>query len=246
MTRRLVVIVLIIVITGAQVRAQYNDSTFYHANFGATGIINRTSLSDSYVINSSVKFGVNKKRFAANASGSWVYGKQDQTLSNNDATATVDLTYTPPTGKFYYWALGVYEESVSLKIDYRYQAGAGVGYNAVNNDWFSLNISEGLLYEKGSLENADELGRSRYETLRNSLRVKFSFSYGDNITFESTAFWQPAFEDRLDYIIKSNTSLLIKLLKGLDFTTALNYNKTSATNRENLLLTLGLTFDRYF
>lgn len=121
-----------------------------------------------------------------------------------------------------------------------------MGYNVINKPRLSINVSDGILYEKGSLENVDELGRTRYETLRNSLRLRVKYSFGEFLSLENIGYWQPAFEDRHDYLIKTSSTLQVKLIKDLSFTAALVYNKFAATDRENLLLTFGFTWQSYF
>ncbi|MBO9572438.1 MAG: DUF481 domain-containing protein, partial [Chitinophagaceae bacterium] len=148
--------------------------------------------------------------------------------------------------KLYYWGLATYEKSFSLKVDNRFQIGAGIGYSLLSKPTASLVLSDGLLYETSSLSKADLRGITDYETIRNSFRIKFRFLIKDLIKIEGSDFLQNSLSDGDDYIIKSNTSVSVKIYKWLNLAMVLNYNRQNITATENLLVTYGLTFDRYF
>jgi hypothetical protein len=166
---------------------------------------------------------------------------------NNDFTAAVDFNlYNRKAKRLYYWGLGLYETSVSLKINNRFQAGLGAGYNIIDRPNAIVIVSDGILYEKSDLYQDVEGASTDYETYRNSFRLKYRWVIKNRVTLDGTGFLQHSLSDRHDYIIKSNASASIKLIKWLSFTTALTYNKISETERENLLLTFGLTVEKYF
>jgi hypothetical protein len=148
--------------------------------------------------------------------------------------------------KFYYWALTSYEKSFSLKVDNRFQAGAGVGYSFVNNKKANLEISDGFLFETVALSIPDQRGQTSYQTVRNSFRLKYRFIINDIFRFDGIDFFQPSLSDGQDYILKLSTNFSIKLYKWLSFTTSFNYNRQNITSTENLLFTYGLTMEKYF
>ncbi|MEO6522840.1 MAG: hypothetical protein ABIN91_14245 [Mucilaginibacter sp.] len=63
---------------------------------------------------------------------------------------------------------------------------------------------------------------------------------------DSNNFLQSSFSDSNDYIIRSTTTLGLKLRKWISLTTSLNYNKLNITNSQNLNFTYGLTLDKFF
>ena len=148
--------------------------------------------------------------------------------------------------RLYVWTLVHYESSLSLKIHHRLQAGGGIGHHVLNKPDAVVILSDGILFEKNDLYSSAEVLTPEYETLRNSLRLKFKFLFWNKISFEGSDFVQHSLSDTHDYIIKSTTGLSIRLVKGLSFTTALTYNKISLTKRENLLLNFGLSAEKYF
>ena len=237
---------LLLVICSQSVLAQFNDSTSYYTNYTSTGIINRTNEGSSFALNNSLRFSVSKKNISLNSASSWVYGKQWDVLTNNDFSSALDFNVYATFPNFYYWGIGTYDKSYSLKINNRFQTGAGIGYMIVNNKKLMINVSDGILYEEGDLSVADLLGRTEYETFRNSFRLKFRLSFKGKVILDGSDFWQPSLSDKQDYILKSTTHLSIKLQKWLSFTSSLTYNRFNLSQRENLLWTFGLSFEKYF
>jgi hypothetical protein len=66
-----------------------------------------------------------KKKTVFNFNNSWLYGRQDSILTNNDYSATLDFNLYQKNLNFYYWGLGNYNTSYSLKLLNQFQAGLG-------------------------------------------------------------------------------------------------------------------------
>jgi hypothetical protein len=224
---------------------QFNDSTHHHFSFASSGTINKTQETSSYVLTNATGYEVNKKRIGFNAGASWIYGQQDRKLSNNDVSFSSNLDYLKNVQKLYYWALLNFDESYSLKINYRVQSGIGLGYTFVNNPALNLVVSDGFLYESSDLTDP-VLGKDVYQTVRNSFRVKYKWSFKNTVILQGTNFIQPSLLSLKDYILKFNNQLSVKLNKWLSINAAMAYNKISRTNRENLLITYGIAVDKYF
>lgn len=243
--RKLVIVLLLTVFRQLAV-AQFSDSTHYYFNYSSTGSINHTNDGSSYLLNNGFKFGIKKKRIALNLNNAWIYGSQDNNLTNNDYAAGLDFDlYRKNNPHFYYWGLANYTTSYSLKIKNQLQSGLGAAYSLFDRSDAYLNISDGILFESSNLYLNDTT-HDVYQTFRNSLRVQFKFIISKRIEISGSHFWQPSLSRGNDYILRSNINLGIKLQKWLSITTAFNYNKFSRTHRENLLFTYGLTFEKYF
>jgi len=236
---------ILLLTTASQLGAQFNDSTHYYVKYATTGIINNTNDAKSYVLTNALNFQVNKQKMTLNSSNAWIYGRQGSSLTNNDLNSVVNVDLLKNVQKLYYWGLVSFTSSYSLNINYQLQAGAGIGYSIMNRENAELLVSDGLLYETSDLQLPSGV-KDKYQTVRNSLRIRHKWIINDLITFEGTHFWQPSFEDISDYIIRSNTSLSVKLRKWLSLTTAVFYNKINRTQRENLLVNFGLTAEKYF
>lgn len=224
--------------------AQFNDTTHYYFRYGATGIVNHTNDIKSFLLTNALTFTVRKQKVEMNSASSWIYGRSDK-LTNNDFTSVFNVDFLRKTKRLYYWGLANYTTSYSLKIYKQFQVGAGIGFTFVNNPKLQLVLSDGLLYETNDLEDA-QLGRDKYQTVRNSLRFKYRWVIGTSVSFEGATYWQPSLKNFDDYIVKSNNSLSLKLRRWLSLVSSFNYNRFSRTDRENLLLTFGLVAETYF
>jgi hypothetical protein len=226
--------------------AQFNDSTNYFISLNSTGIINKTNDRNSWILNNNLKFSLYRKQISLNSSTGFIYGEQQQLLSNRDFNSALDFNYYLENRPTYFWGLASYEKNFSLKIDNRLQAGLGIGYNLVDRANAIITLSDGILYESSDLRQTTETTNVDYETLRNSFRLKFRFIIAERITIDGSDFLQHSLANRADYIIRSQTNFSLKLMKWLSFTTGVTYNKISLTSRENLLINFGLSLERYF
>jgi len=225
--------------------SQLNDSVHHHFSFASTGIYNKTKDASSFVLNNSSGFEIRQKKVSFNTAASWIYGKQQKKLSNNDVSVFTNMDYLKDVQKLYYWALVNFDESYSLKINYRLQSGLGLGYTFVNSPHLNLELSDGFLYETSDLTDP-VLGKDIYQTVRNSLRLKYRWSYKNIFSLQGTNFVQPSIISFEDYILKFNNQLSVKLNQWLSINASAVYNKISRTNRENLLITYGVALNKYF
>lgn len=228
------------------VQAQFNDSVHHYLKYNATGIINQTTTTKSYLLSNALRYSMRKKNNSINYSASYVYGEQNRLVSNRDFNTGLDYNLLPKdSSKLYYWGRVSYDKSFSLKINDRVQGGVGVAYNFWDNSKRFLNLSEGILFEKSDLRLTDSTKRV-YSTVRNSLRLRYRFAIGKILVLDGTNFLQNSFKDKNDYIITTTNSLSLKLRSWLSFTTAVTYNRINNTGSDNLLITFGLQAERYF
>jgi hypothetical protein len=243
MEKQLLLILSVFCITCAS--SQFTDTTNYLVNYSSTGIINKTDNGNSYVFSNAFKFAARKKSITLNSSSSWIYGQQGNKHTNNDFSYSLDFNLYKTIPRFYYWGLATYDKSYSLRINNRIQAGLGIAYSFIDKETAFFNISDGILYEASNLKNNDST-KNTYQTLRNSLRIRYRVLLSHIILLDGTHFWQPSFYEINDYVLKSNIALSVKLKKWLNITTAATYNRLNRTQRENLLITFGLTAEKYF
>lgn len=224
---------------------QFNDSINHYIHIGSTGTFSKTNDLNSFVIANNLKFTVSKKHFSFHTANSWVYGEQSDVVSNNDYSSLIEFDFLKNEKRLYYWGTGTFDKSYSLKIDFRFQAGAGLGFNVVQSPKLLINITEGLLYETGSLIDKD-LGERDYDVWRNSARIKYRWVIQDIIILDGSLFYQPSISTRHDTIFKSATTLSIKIRKWLSVSSALTYNEITLTDRRNLIVTYGVVMERFF
>ncbi|MDQ3842935.1 MAG: DUF481 domain-containing protein [Bacteroidota bacterium] len=238
-------LLLIILLCAPLSYGQFSDSTHYLIYYGTTGVMNKTNTSKSFVITNGARFSIRKQSIALNSSGNCIYGEQQGRRTNNDLTTTLDFNLYKTFKNFYYWGLGNFDKSFSLKVNKRWQAGLGAAYSFIDTEKAFLNLSDGILYESSDVTVHDST-RSRYHTFRNSLRLRYRFVIQQKVVLDGTHFWQPSLQYKDDSIIKSASSLSLMLNRWLNLTTALTYNRVTRTEKENLLLTFGLTVEKYF
>lgn len=226
-------------------KGQFTDSSKYYIGYAGTGIINKTEKSKSFVFKNGIQGNANGKYLSMSSLFSWVYGKINEALSNNDFETLVDINYKPDSSKLVYWVLGSFDKSYSLKINKRFQFGSGLSYDIVRDSRNRINISDGLLYEYGDLILATGIV-DNHETVRNSFRLKYSFRIKEIFSITGTHFLQNSLATLSDYNIKSASALTLKIYKWVGFTTVLNYNKINRLKTENMLVTIGLTVQSYF
>lgn len=236
---------LLLLLTAALAVNAQADSTWY-LSFAGTGSINTTDESTAYIFNNLVKCNLNTRYVSVNTLNSYVFGENESVKTNNDFMSVADVDLLKNQHPLYYWALASYEKSFSLNLDDRFQAGAGAAFRILNGPHAKLVISDGPVYESSRFSIPDRHGRLHYETLRNSLRLKFHFVIRDLFVLDGVDFLQNALSDREDYNIRSNTTLSFRLTRWLSLTTTATYNKLYLTGSQNFLLTYGLMMERYF
>jgi len=226
--------------------AQYSDSVHYYLGYAASGNVNQTNDGRTYLLNNALKAGIRQKKVSFNLNNGWIYGAQNSQLTNNDFQSALDVNFYTTIRHFYYWGLGNYTTSYSLKINHQVQGGAGAAYSFIDTGDNYLNLSDGILYEKSDLYLNDSV-RDVYNTFRNSLRLSFKFSLVKNIIMvNGTGFLQNSLSYSNDYIVRCNAGLAVKLKKWLALTAGFTYNRFNRTERENMLFTYGVTVERYF
>lgn len=234
-------VLLSLTLMAQKLKAQFNDTTHYHVNLVATGSINEADGTRTYLLNNALNFGIKQKSFVLNATNTWVYGKQNNLLTNNDYSSAVFFNLYKTFKHFYYWGLVNYNTSYSLKINNQVLAGGGVAYSFFDTKNVYINLSDGLLYDQSDL-----LTNDNYHTYRNSFRLQYHFAANDLFTLDGSNFLQSSLSRRNDYIIRTTTTLGLKLRKWISLTTSLNYNKMNITQSDNLVFTYGLSIDKYF
>ncbi len=234
--------VLLFIAVGAH--GQFSDSIHNRLQVVSTNSINKTDGGSAYLSNNALRYAVKHQDIQLNFNNTWLYGKQNRALTNNDFSSSLDFNLYKTFPNFYYWGLLNYNTSYSLQVRNQLLSGLGVAYNFFDTDTTYLNISNGILYDASSLIINEH--RTDYQTIRNSLRLSYRFVIRRLLVFSGTNFWQPSLGDGEDFSIRLSNSIGFQLNEWLSINGALVYNRVNLTQRENLLYTYGLNFDYYF
>jgi len=225
--------------------AQYTDSTTRYISYASTGSINKADNSTAYLLNNAVKLGIKKKSVNFNFNNTWAYGKQNSNITNNDFSSSLDFNLYKGIPHSFFWGLANYNTSYSLKITNQLLAGGGIAYSVLDRPKAYLNFSDGILYDYSDLKLEDG-SQDKYSSSRNSFRLMYKFLIGSFIELSGSNFLQNSLSDQHDFIIRTNNKASFKMSKWLSLTTQLDFNKMNRTKKENLLLSYGLSFERYF
>lgn len=225
-------------------QAQFSDSVHNQIQVISTNSINKTSGNSAYLSNNTLRYSVQRRDIQLNFNNNWLYGKQNQKLTNNDFSSSLDFNLYKTLPNFYYWGLLNYNTSYSLQVRNQLLSGVGVAYNFFDTDTTYLNLSNGILYDASSLIINEH--RTNYQTVRNSLRLSYRFVVRRLIVLSGTNFWQPSLRDGEDFSLRLSNSIGFRLNEWFSINGSLVYNRVNLTRRENILYTYGLNFDYYF
>jgi hypothetical protein len=209
------------------------------------GNFTRSNDLRGYLFNNVAKASRDGRNLFWQATGGWIYSAQSGVRVNDDFTGVLESDVLKKKQRLYYWGFVAFDRSYSLKIDRRLQVAAGLGYTVAGGERGSLVITDGLLYERGEMTDS-ELGYLNYDVWRNSLRIKYRWTPSAMLAVEGSAFLQPALFSWDDMIIKSTTTVFMKINKWLSLTASCTYNRLTLTGRENLIITYGVTMDHLF
>lgn len=238
-------LLFILVLFGtARCYAQSADTLVRYVGVTSSGTYNKTVNNSSYLLNNALRFGIKKHDLVMNANNRWLYGAQNDKLTNNDVSSLWDMNLYKTLPHFNYWALLNYTTAYSLKINHQVQGGVGIAYNIIDREALVINVSDGILYDYSDVIATD--GPERYGTFRNSARLHVKWNIKDRVVFRGNCFFQPSLDYGNDYIVKADASLALRLKKWLSLTSAFNYNKMTRTGAENLFITYGLSIERRF
>src|SRR5205809_1128239 len=103
--RRSICLLCLLMIGVLTASAQFNDTTHYRVTVSASGSINKADETTAYLLNNSLNFGIKKKDMWLNATNNWIYGRQNNNLTNNDLSSSLFFNLYKTLPHFYYWGL---------------------------------------------------------------------------------------------------------------------------------------------
>jgi hypothetical protein len=230
----------------------HTDTVHFHYTYSGTGTINNTNSLESYVLSNALKLSLAKKSVETNFTNSWVYGKENKVLTNNDFSSTLDMGLYKTIKHFYYWGMATYNHSVPLLINHQGQGGLGPGYDFIDKKTAILSFSDGILYELNDLYDSlygqpggNVFRRDRYNTFRNSAHLQFHWVIDSHYSIDGSAFLQNSLAHwNDDYILRLTGGASIKLYKWISFTASAAYSRFTRTRGRNTLISFGTIIQR--
>jgi putative salt-induced outer membrane protein YdiY len=202
-----------------------------------SGNVNRTLLQ----LTSAVDYELSHL-FKLSSNPSFVYGKQNELLSEREWFGDFRTTYRYEK-RLYYLAFGSFERSNLRQINKRWTVAGGFGYKLLNHKKAYISITDVLMNE-----NTDFFELSDIYIVRNSVRLFGEYTFdNDRFTVTHTVFYQPALGQ---YNIRWNASLSVQVkltsATSLRTTLANAYESLVVPGRQNndLRFTVGLVYER--
>ncbi len=232
--------------------SHHADTARFHFTYAGTGTTNNTNSLQAYIFSNALKVSLAKKSIETNFTNSWVYGKQNAVLTNDDFSSTLDMGLYKTVKHFFYWGMATYNHSVPLQINHQGQAGLGPGYNFIDKKTAILAVTDGIVYELNDLYDSlygqpagNIYRRDRYNTFRNSAHLLLHWVIDSHYTLDGSAFLQNSFAHwNDDYIFRITGGASIKLYKWISFTASGAYSRFTRTRGRNTLISFGTTIQR--
>jgi Protein of unknown function, DUF481 len=164
-----------------------------------------------------------------------------------------NFLYYKPNNKIYPFAISYISSNFRRKVDFRYFAGAGITWQALNKKNTVLKISASTVYEStkfsGTTYNFSEFdGNEKINVWRGTLYAGGMANLLENhIRLYYSAYWQPAFENNNDYRAEFDVGLDFPIWKGFSFNTHYNYTHeqivVNKIKQKDRLLSFGVAYN---
>jgi hypothetical protein len=183
-------------------------------------------------------------RFDASARTRYGESQGEVVARNHFASLAMDVR---PAARWTPFVYGDGEHDAMRRIRFRASGGAGAKHTLIRDRDADTeaSISLALLYEhERRIPSLEEPAPADRKLARWSLRVRGRRPLGAGATLQHVTFWQPAFEEMADYLLRSETGARVMLTRTLAFTTAYELRRTAlppiGVHPDDRLLRVGL------
>ncbi len=163
----------------------------------------------------------------------FAYGEQNGKLAEREYYT--DLTAILfPKNKVYALAFGILEQSNLRAIQFRSQAGAGIGFHIFNKPNNMLSITNVIIHEKTDFQ--DDTKKETIELARNSTRLKGKHTLiSKKLVFSHVSFMQPSITDIKNLRWNTLLTLEVPITNILRFRVTYErfYESVVVNNRKN-------------
>lgn len=128
-------------------------------------------------------------------------------------------------------------------IKNRFLIGSGLRFKLLKHKDYKVYVGSLAMYE---YEHSETEFKAFHNDWRNSSYISFSLHPKENISMVSTTYFQPRFDKFSDFRVSSISSVALKIIKNLAFTTSFTYRYDKypvlGIPREQYKLTNGLVY----
>jgi hypothetical protein len=194
-----------------------NDTIRTSYKVDLTGVLNQVNGSSRTTLNFNALNTVKWKKFESSVSTDYQLVSNDGTNAVNDFTVRLQPRIIDK--KYSIFSFGQLSSLESKKITQRFEGGLGGGLTAYKvGDLLQVNLSYATLFYNNNFQ--DLTNRNGF---RHSPRIViYGKSEKSKISYSAEAFYQPAFTDVNDYILRTKSTIGFDLNKK--FTITLMYN----------------------
>lgn len=242
-----------LLLSGSNAFAQLNesDTSIFQTRLGTSGSLQKGNV-ELLVIRSRVELVSNgKKNFVFKSQSNSLFQRFGVKKADNDLNSR-NFLYFKPRSKFYSFAMVFIQTNFRRKIDYRWFAGLGGTFQAVDKPLHNLKFSASIVKEQTrystgffneSYYNGNELiapwrGILYCSGVHRIIKSKVKLFYNAN--------WQPAFDKVPNNRVQLDIGAEMPVWKGLNFQVEyiLNYEQVVASNIKQLdrILSFGVNY----
>jgi Protein of unknown function, DUF481 len=240
----------------------YNNVSFAQINESDTIKFQlRSSLTGAYQQGNVEILTIRSKLdFSFSPQKDWVFKSQNSSLYQSFYSKKADndifsrnYFYYKPQQKIYPFAIAYISSNFRRKIDVRYFTGAGATYQLINTKKNVLKLSVSAVYEATKF-NATTYNYSYYNSAkkidlwRGTLYIGGWYYLLDNhIRVYYDAFWQSAFNNKINHRTQFDVGFDFQIWKGLSFNAVYVYTHenvvVSNVLQDDKILTFGLSYN---
>jgi hypothetical protein len=187
--------------------------------------------ADGYYLNGNIKRWYANTRLTTTFSSntimftvtpSLLYGQSGKIITDRHMLTTASL-HIFPRNLFFWYGVATYDFSRRNKIESRWQSGAGIGINTVQEPQHGISVTQALVYENTHFNVVEG-----NETVRMSWRLKgFHELFERSVIVNHETYFQPSVEQFTDLRWRTTVSLDFPVTRALSFRTAVDNNHES-------------------
>ena len=168
-----------------------------------------------------------------------LYGQAGNVVADRDLLVSASVQVFPKE-LFFWYAVAIYDFSKKNKIESRWQSGAGIGVNALQESQHALSITPALVYENTRFNSVEG-----NETWRWSVRIKgYHELLERTVILNHETYVQPSIEGIHDLRWRTLVSLDFPVTRSLSFRTGVENNHESVVltgrKQDDLRWTFGV------
>lgn len=253
MTKKILLITVVLVCSGTLSKGQINESDTVKFQMRAT-LTGNMQRGNVKVTTTKSKLDILYAPIS-----SWVFKTQNNSLyqafaakADNDIYSR-NYLYYKPANKYYPYAIAYVSTNFRRKIDSRFFAGAGVTWQIINQPKNVLKFSSNVVHEitkfDGSIFNYNEFnGEEKVKLWRGTLFLSGLHTlFEKHIRLYYDAYWQPSFSNGNDYRYEYEIGLDFPVWKGLSVNCLYNFRHEhlviAKIKQDDAILTFGLAYN---